>query len=105
VLDSGSGRTIDLSSSGLSFDAGRPLPVGLNVELSIAWPALLNEIAPMQLAVSGRIVRTDGHRAAIRMVHHEFRTAGNAVAELLTPGKSRAVSLPVSSASRLRAIR
>src|SRR5581483_11621175 len=76
VLESGNGRTLDLSSSGLFFEAGRPLPVGLNVELSIAWPALLHNIAPMQLVVSGRIVRTHGSRTAIVMVQHEFRTAG-----------------------------
>ena len=38
VLDTGTGHTIDVSSGGLLFDAGRHLPEGLNVELSIAWP-------------------------------------------------------------------
>jgi PilZ domain len=104
VLDSGSGKTLDLSSRGLFFDAGRPLPVGLNVEISIAWPALLHNVAPMQLVVSGKIVRADGLRAAVRMAQHEFRTAGNGGAELNMAGKSRAVSLPVSSAPfKLRA--
>jgi hypothetical protein len=70
------GATIDLSSGGIFFEAGRPLPVGLSVELSISWPALLHNVAPMQLAVSGRIVRTNGTRAAIAMNQHEFRTAG-----------------------------
>src|SRR5580692_10274158 len=58
VLDSGTGRTIDLSSGGVLFDPGRHLPVGLNVELAIAWPVLLRNEAPMQLVVAGRIVRT-----------------------------------------------
>ena len=48
VLDSGVGTTVDLSSGGIFFDAGRPLPVGLSVELSIAWPALLHNVAQMQ---------------------------------------------------------
>src|SRR5262249_5910527 len=77
VLDSGMGRTLDLSSGGVLFDAGRQLPMGLNVELSIAWPALLHNFAPMQLAVSGRIVRTHGNRTAIHMNQHEFRTVGS----------------------------
>jgi hypothetical protein len=93
VLESGNGRTLDLSSSGLFFEAGRHLPVGLNVELSLAWPALLHNIAPMQLVVSGKIVRSEGMSAAVSIVQHEFRTAGNTS----EPGKSRAVSLPVSS--------
>jgi hypothetical protein len=96
VLESGSGRTLDLSSSGLFFEAGRPLPVGLNVEISVSWPALLHNIAPMQLVVSGKIVRADGMRAAVSILQHEFRTAGS-TAEPINPGKPRAVSLPVSS--------
>jgi hypothetical protein len=76
VLDTGVGATLDLSSGGILFDAGRTLPVGLSVELAISWPALLHNVAPMQLAVSGRIVRTHGSRIAISMSQHEFRTAG-----------------------------
>lgn len=81
VLENGAGRTIDLSSGGILFDAGRPLPVGLNVELSIAWPALLHNIAPMQLVISGRIVRTHGERTAVLMMQHEFRTMGVAAGD------------------------
>ena len=58
------------------FHAARPLPVGLNAELAIAWPVLLHNVAPMQLVVSGRIVRSEGLRAAIQITAHEFRTAG-----------------------------
>ncbi len=76
VLESGTGRTVDLSTGGILFDAGRQLPAGALVEISIAWPALLYEVAPMQLVVSGRIVRAEGSRAAIRVSQHEFRTAG-----------------------------
>ena len=76
VLDSGVGQTVDLSSGGILFDAGRRLPEGLNVELSIAWPVLLHNLAPMQLVASGRIVRTNGRHVAIQTVQHEFRTIG-----------------------------
>jgi len=74
LLSSGSGHTIDLSSAGIMFDAGRALPAGLDVELSVAWPVLLNDKSPMQLVVSGRIVRCNGNHVAFRMVQHEFRT-------------------------------
>jgi hypothetical protein len=76
VLDSGTGNTIDLSSGGLLFDAGRHLPEGLNVELSVTWPVLLHNVAPLQLVVSGRIVRSRGRLIAIRTTQHEFRTVG-----------------------------
>ncbi len=76
MLDNGTGRTLDLSSGGILFDAGRPLPAGLNVELSISWPALLFNVAPMQLAISGKIIRAEGTQVAVRIMQHEFRTSG-----------------------------
>jgi hypothetical protein len=50
--------------------------VGLNVELSISWPVLLRNLAPMQLIVSGRVVRANQNCAAVVMSQHEFRTSG-----------------------------
>jgi PilZ domain len=79
VLDSGVGQTVDLSSGGILFDPGRELPVGLNVELSISWPVLLRNEAPMQLIVSGRIVRAGQNGTALAMAQHEFRTSGTTV--------------------------
>jgi hypothetical protein len=76
LLETGTGRTIDVSSGGIRFDAGRHLPEGLNVELSISWPVLLHNVVPMQLVATGKIVRCDGRQVAIQTVHHEFRTAG-----------------------------
>ena len=65
LLESGEGRTVDLSSGGILFDAGRPLPAGLNVELSVTWPVMLHNVAPLQLLVTGKIVRSDGRRTAV----------------------------------------
>ena len=76
ILDTGTGRTMDVSSGGVRFDAGRHLPEGLNVELSISWPVLLRNLAPMQLVAIGKIVRCDGRQVAMQTVQHEFRTAG-----------------------------
>src|ERR1051325_8248783 len=102
VLEFGTGKTVDLSSSGIRFDAGRQLPLGLNVELSIAWPALLHNVAPMQLFATGRIVRVDGAQAAIHIVQHEFRTAGRAGAHrtVAPPGAPRALTFRPSSGLR-----
>lgn len=74
VLFSGSGKTLDLSSGGLKIETDKPLPAGLNVELSVCWPVLLHNVAPLQLFVTGKIVRCDGNMAAIRTTQHEFRT-------------------------------
>jgi hypothetical protein len=74
VLDTGTGTTLDLSSGGILFESERQLPSGASVELSISWPVLLQNVAPLQLVVTGRVVRAAGRRAAIRMLQHEFRT-------------------------------
>jgi hypothetical protein len=74
VLDTGTGQTIDMSSGGVLFDAGKHLPEGLNIELSVNWPVLLHNVAPMQLLAFGRIVRSAGRRVAIQTTQHEFRT-------------------------------
>ena len=76
VLDTGTGHTLDVSSGGILFDAGRHLPEGLNVELSIAWPVLLHNVAPMQLVAAGKIIRCNGRQVAIQTTQHEFRTTG-----------------------------
>ena len=76
VLDTGTGHTINLSSGGILIDAGRHLPEGLNLELSISWPVLLHNLAPMQLVASGKIVRGNGRLIAIQTTQHEFRTVG-----------------------------
>ncbi|HMC58247.1 MAG TPA: hypothetical protein VKJ01_03550, partial [Candidatus Solibacter sp.] len=76
VIDTGTGFTLDLSSSGILLEAGRYLPPGLNLELLVSWPVLHRNVSPLQLFVSGRIVRSEGSLAAIQMVQHEFRTAG-----------------------------
>ena len=93
VIDTGTGRTVDLSSGGIMFETGRDLPVGLNVELSIQWPVRLHNVAPLQLIVSGRIVRTGEGWAAIRTVQHEFRTLGVTAENRPSLGALRAPAL------------
>ncbi|MBZ5576277.1 MAG: PilZ domain-containing protein [Acidobacteriia bacterium] len=101
TLDTGTGTTIDLSSGGLLFQTDRELRVGLSIELSIAWPVLLRNVAPLQLKAVGDIVRTEGRRLAVRFRHHEFRTVGIVLARR-APGTAVApyASAPVLSASR-----
>jgi hypothetical protein len=70
----GTGRTIDLSSSGLSFIAERPLVAGQELTASIDWPVLLGRATKLQLIMSGVVVRTAGTTAALRIERHEFRT-------------------------------
>ena len=91
VLESGAGRTRDLSSGGILFETDRPLPVGARLELAVSWPALLHGEAALNLMATGRVVRSDQTRTAIRMIQHGFRTAGssaNRSANALAAGRS-----------------
>ncbi len=72
--ESGSGRTIDMSSSGLSFTADKPLSIGQRLDMSIDWPVLLDGGVQLQIVASGVVVRTTGAVAAIRIERHDFRT-------------------------------
>jgi hypothetical protein len=73
-VEDGSGRTIDISSSGLSFTADPPLSIGQTLDVSIDWPVLLEGGVQLQIVASGVVVRTNGAVTAIRIERHGFRT-------------------------------
>jgi hypothetical protein len=62
-----------MSSSGLSFTADTPLPIGQKVDLSINWPFQLDG-DQLQLVASGVVVRTSGAVTALRIERYELRT-------------------------------
>src|ERR1017187_2855905 len=73
-VEAGSGRTIELSSSGLRFTADRPLLNGQKLDVSIDWPVWLDGDVRLQLIMSGVVVRTNGTTTALQIQRHEFRT-------------------------------
>jgi len=75
----GSVHTIDLSSSGLSFTADRPLLTGQKLEVAIDWPVLLDGGVRLQLVMSGVVVRTSGTTTAPKIQRHEFKTRGDSL--------------------------
>jgi hypothetical protein len=93
ILESGTGSTLDVSSGGVLFETDRPMQVGLNVEMSIAWPVLLHNVAQLQLVVLGRVVRSHGLRTAIQMTQHEFRTVGTPSGRQSAPAPRPAIDL------------
>jgi hypothetical protein len=104
VVDAGTGTTLDLSKGGVRFESDRPLPEGLNVELAIAWPVLLRDVAPLQLVVQGRIVRSKGGQIAMRMVQHEFRTVGMPASVSSEPSKTARSGAPFLAAVNRTAV-
>ena len=74
----GRGRTINMSSNGVFFTTETELAPGKRLELSVSWPAQLNDTCPLKLVAKGRVVRTEPGRAAIEIQTYEFRTLGAA---------------------------
>ena len=70
----GSGRTVNISSGGVLFTTESPLLEGAEVELAISWPALLNNVTPIKLVVTGALTRSDRTQAAMHIEKYEFKT-------------------------------
>jgi hypothetical protein len=70
----GCGTTLNIGSGGILFTTEEKLPVGRTVELSVNWPARLDGICPLQFVATGRVVRSDAQRAAVRIERYEFKT-------------------------------
>ncbi len=73
-LFSGSGRSIDLGSSGIAFTTDAPLRPGSALEIAVSWPALLHGECPMRLVITGTVIRATGDSAVCSVQRHEFRT-------------------------------
>lgn len=72
----GAGKTLNVSSGGVLFEAKESLPPGSSIEVLMDWPFLLEGVCPLKLVIYGRVVRGDSKRIAVRTNQHEFRTAG-----------------------------
>lgn len=72
--ESGDGRTVNISSSGVLFTSEHTLLPGRRMELSISWPAQLDNKCPLKLVARGRVVRFEDGRAAVEIQQYEFRT-------------------------------
>ena len=70
----GCGTTLNIGSSGILFTTEERLPVGRTVELSVNWPARLDGVCPLQFVATGRVIRSDAQRAAVRIERYEFKT-------------------------------
>jgi len=71
----GKGNTVNLCSAGVAFTTEHQMQVGAFVELSISWPALLDDNCPMRLITFGRIIRRQGQTSVCSIDKYEFRTA------------------------------
>jgi hypothetical protein len=92
VEQTGTGRTLNISSGGVLFQTDDRLPHRGRVELAMQWPYLLQGVCGLKLVMRGPIVRSGGDSkvTAVRAEFREFRTAG--VRRTQDGGASAAIS-------------
>lgn len=78
----GNGKTLNISSSGVLFTSDHDLPIGTRLEVSISWPAQLNEKCLLNLVARGRVTRHTKGQLALQIQQYEFRTQSR-------PGKEK----------------
>jgi hypothetical protein len=76
VVHQYTGRTRDLSRSGILFVTEHPPAPGTHLELRIAWPFLLQNVCPLELMVWGPVNRSDENGTVVSVRSYEFRTCG-----------------------------
>ena len=74
----GEGVTLNLSSRGLCFIADRSLPAASPIDVRIAWP-ILRQNRPIELAITGTIVRADQISAAVAIDKRRLRLGSSRV--------------------------
>jgi hypothetical protein len=73
--EAGEGKTLNMSSAGVLFTADHQLVPGKRMELSITWPAQLNNKCALRLVARGRVVRSQNGTTALEIQQYEFRTS------------------------------
>jgi PilZ domain len=88
VPENGAGKTVDISSGGLLFGTQQRLRSGKRVEVSVNWPAVLDNGCLLKFVAVGRVVRVEDSRAAVSIEQYEFRTRRTKELPAVTPEKA-----------------
>jgi hypothetical protein len=70
----GNGKTIDISRHSVLISIGESVPKGVQMELSIAWPARLDGTIALSFEVFGTTTHVRGECVAVRIHRYGFRT-------------------------------
>jgi hypothetical protein len=70
-------KSVNISSNGLLFEDNGTLQPGQRVQVSLEWPARLDQRIPLNLVVEGRILRSGNGLAVLKIFKHEFKTRGS----------------------------
>ena len=80
----GSGSTVNIGSGGVLFTTADQLTFGQRVELSVNWPASLNETCALTFVARGHVIRAELKRAAMRIESYRFRTRAMPASQVAT---------------------
>ena len=95
-------ETLNISSKGLLFATEVALQPGQLLQVSVDWPARLENQVPLKLVAEGRIVRNSDGLAAMRIDKYEFRTRRSkpqSTASADGGTKEKSISRPEETAS------
>jgi len=70
----GTSETLNISSKGILFTSNEKFETGQLVQVSLDWPARLENQVPLKLVAEGRIVRNSNGQTAMTIDKYEFRT-------------------------------
>jgi hypothetical protein len=71
-----------MSSTGMLLKVESPLPVGQKIEVSVDWPAQLNDHCGLKLVALGRVIRSSSEQAAVKIDKYDFRTRATKALEV-----------------------
>ena len=72
----GNGVTVELSRRSTLLISDEPPTSGAVIEVTIAWPFLLQNVCALDLIIKGRVLRISTRGMVIENQSYEFRTRG-----------------------------
>lgn len=75
VENRGTGRTLWMSSREIIFETEKPLRAGTELEITVAWPARLDDRIALQLRIRALVLHTLSIGVTAEIRKYEFRTA------------------------------
>jgi hypothetical protein len=88
AVTTGRGRTVRLSSTCVQFECTDHLPEQSNVEISIVWPARLDNGVGLKLWVVGHTIPSKDHSIVVEIQRSEFRTRSERASGISAPRTS-----------------
>ena len=92
VIETGRGQTIKLSGNEVVLEAARPLPSGMAIQVTVAWPGPLGKSGELRIRIAGRTGESQGNRAVVHIDHYDFEARSAASGKPLKA--SNAVNVP-----------